>query len=284
VAALAGKVALVTGAASGIGAATKALFEAEGAGVLGTDIRASGELFRHDVTDEAQWAAAVAECVARFGRLDILVSNAGTAQAGPIVELDLATFREQSRVHVEGAFLGMQAAVRQMRQQADACKTGDRQADACKTGDRQADACKTGDRQADACKTGDRQATPAEGSIIVIASVAGLKPIMQTTAYGTAKAALINMAKAVGVELGRKGDRIRVNAICPGGTKTAMTLAMFDEEYWADKTNFADMPLKDYCRPEDVADACLYLASDESAFMTANHITVDGGWILSDRI
>ncbi|MFN7399301.1 MAG: SDR family NAD(P)-dependent oxidoreductase [Sandaracinobacter sp.] len=243
-AALAGKVALVTGAASGIGAATKALFEAEGAKVLGTDIRASGELFQHDVTDEAQWQAAVAECVRRFGRLDILVSNAGTAQAGPIVELDLATFRDQSRVHVEGAFLGMQAAVAQMR----------------------------------------RQATPATGSIMVIASVAGLKPIMQTTAYGTAKAALINMARAVGVELGRKGDRIRVNAICPGGTKTAMTLAMFGESYWADKSNFADMPLKDYCRPEDIADACLYLASDESEFMTASHIVVDGGWILSDRI
>jgi NAD(P)-dependent dehydrogenase (short-subunit alcohol dehydrogenase family) len=244
VAALAGKVALVTGAASGIGAATKALFEAEGAKVLGSDIRASGELFQHDVTDEAQWQAAVAECVRRFGRLDILVSNAGTAQAGPIVELDLAAFRDQSRVHVEGAFLGMQAAVAQMR----------------------------------------KQAMPATGSIMVIASVAGLKPIMQTTAYGTAKAALINMAKAVGVELGRKGDRIRVNAICPGGTKTAMTLAMFDESYWADKSNFADMPLKDYCRPEDIADACLYLASDESEFMTASHIVVDGGWILSDRI
>ena len=243
-AALTGKVALVTGAASGIGAATKALFEAEGAKVLGTDIRASGDLFQHDVTDEGQWQAAVAECVRRFGRLDILVSNAGTAQAGPIVDLDLGTLREQSRVHVEGAFLGLQAAVAQMR----------------------------------------NQATPAEGSIMVIASVAGLKPIMQTTAYGTAKAALINLARAVGVELGRKGDRIRVNAICPGGTKTAMTLAMFDESYWADKSNFADMPLKDYCRPEDIADACLYLASDESAFMTASHITVDGGWILSDRI
>lgn len=243
-AALRGKVALVTGAASGIGAATKALFEAEGAKVLGTDIRASGELFQHDVTDEGQWQAAVAECVRRFGRLDILVSNAGTAQAGPIVELDLETFREQSRVHVEGAFLGLQAAVAQMR----------------------------------------KQGSPATGSIMVIASVAGLKPIMQTTAYGTAKAALINLAKAVGVELGRKGDRIRVNAICPGGTKTAMTLAMFDESYWADKSNFADMPLKDYCRPEDIADACLYLASDESEFMTASHITVDGGWILSDRI
>ncbi len=243
-AALAGKVALVTGAASGIGAAIMALFEREGANVLGTDIRASGSLFQHDVTDEAQWDAAIAECVARFGRLDILVSNAGTAQAGPIVDLDLAVFREQARVHVEGAFLGIKAAVAQMR----------------------------------------KQHAPARGSIITIASVAGLKPIMQTTAYGTAKAALINMTRAIGVEVGRKGDLIRLNAICPGGTKTAMTLALFDESYWADASNFADMPLKDYCRPEDIAEAALYLASDAAEFVTASHLTVDGGWLLSDRI
>jgi 3alpha(or 20beta)-hydroxysteroid dehydrogenase len=241
---LAGKVALVTGAASGIGAATMALFEAEGAQVLGTDIRAGGDLFAHDVTDEAQWAAAVAECVARFGRLDILVSNAGTAQAGPIVELELDVLRDQSRVHVEGAFLGMQAAVRQMR----------------------------------------RQGSPATGSIVVVASIAGLKPIMQTTVYGTAKAALINMARAVGVELGRKGDLIRVNAVCPGGTRTAMTEEMFGgDAYWDDPARFANIPLKDYCRPEDIAQAILYLAGDEAEFMTASHLVVDGGWVLSDR-
>jgi 3alpha(or 20beta)-hydroxysteroid dehydrogenase len=242
--ALAGKVALVTGAASGIGAAIAARFAAEGAHVLATDRREGAGLFRHDVTDEAEWAAAVDEAVSRFGRLDILVSNAGTAQAGPIAELDLEAFREQSRVHVEGAFLGFKAAVAQMR----------------------------------------RQATPATGSLIAVGSVAGLKPIMQTTAYGTAKAALIHMARAVAVELGRKGDLIRVNAVCPGGTRTPMTLASFDEAYWADPANFAAVPLKDYCRPEDIAEACLYLASDDSEFMTAASLVVDGGWLLSDRI
>jgi 3alpha(or 20beta)-hydroxysteroid dehydrogenase len=251
---LSGKVALVTGAASGIGAAILALFEREGAQVLGTDIRATGALFPHDVTDEAQWDAAIAECVARFGRLDILVSNAGTAQAGPIVDLELAAFREQARVHVEGAFLGMKAAVAQMR------------------------------RQAKACQTEDGQGSPATGSLITIASVAGIKPIMQTTAYGTAKAALINMTRAIGVEVGRKGDLIRANAVCPGGTKTAMTLAMFDESYWADPANFEALPLKDYCRPEDIAEAALHLASDATEFMTASTVTVDGGWLLSDRI
>jgi 3alpha(or 20beta)-hydroxysteroid dehydrogenase len=241
---LKGKVALVTGAASGIGAAASRALEAEGAMVLGSDIRPAGAIFPHDVTDEAQWDAAIAEVVRRFGRLDILVSNAGTAQAGPIVDLTLADFRSQARIHVEGSFLGIKAAVAQMR----------------------------------------RQETPARGAIIAIASVAGLKPIMQTTAYGTAKAALINLARAVGVEVGRKGDLIRVNAICPGGTRTPMTEAMFDAAYWADPANFADLPMKDYCRPEDIADAIVYLASDAAEFVTASHLVVDGGWILSDRI
>lgn len=241
---LSGKVALVTGAASGIGAAAVEALGRAGAQVLGTDIRAGAGLFPHDVTDEAQWDAAIAEVVRRFGRLDILVSNAGTAQAGPIVDLSLADFRAQARVHVEGAFLGIRAAVAQMR----------------------------------------RQAQPATGSIIVIASVAGLKPIMQTTAYGTAKAALINLARAVGVEVGRKGDRIRVNAICPGGTRTPMTEALFDAAYWDNPESFADLPLKDYCRPADIAEAILYLAGDEAEFVTASALVVDGGWLLSERI
>ncbi len=241
---LTGKVALVTGAASGIGAAIRARYEAEGAAVLGTDIRASGDVVPHDVTDEAQWAAAIADCVGRHGRLDILVSNAGTAQAGPIADLALDDFRAQARVHVEGAFLGMKAAVRQMR----------------------------------------AQGSPARGSIILMASVAGLRPIMQTSAYGTMKAAMINLARAVGVEVGRKGDLIRVNAICPGGTRTPMTEALFDDAYWADPASFADLPLKDYCRPADIAEAALYLAADESEFMTATYLTVDGGWLLSNRI
>ncbi|WP_448586246.1 SDR family NAD(P)-dependent oxidoreductase [Thermaurantiacus sp.] len=239
-----GRVALVTGAASGIGAATVERLRAEGARVLGTDIRASGEIFPHDVTDEAQWEAAVGECVARFGRLDLLVSNAGIAGAGPIVDLPLEAFRAQARVHVEGAFLGMRAAVAQMQ----------------------------------------RQETPARGSIVAVASVAGMKPILQTTAYGTAKAALINLVRAVAVEVGRRGDFIRVNAVAPGGTRTPMTEALFDDAYWADPANFAGVPLRDYCRPADIAGAITWLLSDAAAFVTATTLVVDGGWLLSNRI
>lgn len=243
-AALTGKVALVTGAASGIGAATVARFRAEGAEVLATDIAAGAGVFAHDVTSEAGWDKAIAECVTRFGRLDILVSNAGTASAGPVVDLDLEEFRAQARVHVEAAFIGIRAAVAQMR----------------------------------------AQGRPAAGSIITVGSVAGLKPIMQTTAYGTAKAALLNMTRAIAVEVGRKGDRIRLNCVLPGGTRTAMTEALYDDAYWAEPANFRDVPLRDYCRPVDIAEAILHLAHDEAEFMTAAALVVDGGWMLSNRI
>lgn len=238
-----GKVALVTGAASGIGAATAALFAARGARVFPTDRRAGAAVFPHDVTRAADWDAAIHACVARFGRLDILVSNAGTAQAGPVVELALEAFREQARVHVEGAFLGMKAAVAQFR----------------------------------------RQGTPATGTIVTVASVAGMKPIMQTTAYGTAKAALIAMSRAVAEELTATGEAIRVHAVCPGGTRTPMTEALFDDAYWADPANFADVPLRDYCRPEDVAETIAFLASDGQSLAPAA-LAVDGGWLLSNRI
>lgn len=239
---LTGKVALVTGAASGIGAACAALLAARGAKVLGTDLRPGPGQLAHDVTDEAAWDTAVAACVARFGRLDILVSNAGTADSGSVIDLDMEAMRRQARVHVEGAFLGMRAATAQMR----------------------------------------RQGSPARGSIIIIASISGLKPIMQTTTYGTAKAAQINMARAVGVELGRKGDFIRVNSVCPGGTRTAMTEEMFGgSAYWDSPENFARLPLKDYARPEDIAEQVAFLASDAASFVTAANHVVDGGWVLT---
>jgi NAD(P)-dependent dehydrogenase (short-subunit alcohol dehydrogenase family) len=238
---LAGKVALVTGAASGIGAATARLLAAAGAQVLATDLAEGEGLFALDVRDEAAWERAVSACVARFGRLDILVSNAGTASSCPLIELDLEAFRAEARVHVEGAFLGIRACVAQMRAQ--------------------------------------RQ--PATGSIITVGSVAGLKPIMQTAAYGTAKAALLNLTRSVAVELGRKGDRIRANCVLPGGTRTPMTEALWDDAYWADPENFRDVPLRDYCRPEDIAEAILYLADDAAEFVTGSALVVDGGWMIA---
>ncbi len=242
--ALGGQVALVTGAASGIGAATAALLAARGARVLATDIRAGNGLFGHDVTDAGAWDEAVTACVARFGRLDILVCCAGTAAAGRVVELSLESFRAQARVHVEGAFLGMKAAAAQM----------------------------------------ERQGAPAAGTIVTVASVAGLKPIMQTTAYGTAKAALIAMTGALARELAAAGTRIRLHCVCPGGTRTPMTEALYDGAYWADPKNFAALPLRDYCRPADIAEAIAFLCAPEAAGLMPATLAVDGGWMLSNRI
>jgi 3alpha(or 20beta)-hydroxysteroid dehydrogenase len=94
----------------------------------------------------------------------------------------------------------------------------------------------------------------------------------------------VNLARALAVELGRKGELIRVNAVCPGGTRTPMTEALYPPEYWADAANFAEVPLRDYCRPEDIAEAIAYCLEDDSEFLTAQPLVVDGGWCLSNRI
>jgi NAD(P)-dependent dehydrogenase (short-subunit alcohol dehydrogenase family) len=247
---LEGKVALVTGAASGIGAATVRRLSAAGAHVVATDLNGAGVArvaeaagavgLAHDVVDPAAWEAAVRTAVDRFGRLDILVSNAGIAGLGSIVDLSLDDFRRVARVHVEGGFLGIQLAVAQMRRQADGA--------------------------------------PATGSIIAVSSIAATKPFAQMAAYGAAKAALTNMVRAIGVELGRKGDLIRCNVVHPGGTRTAITESAYGAAYFDDPANFAQIPLKTYARPEDIAEAIAFLASDEARFLTSTVLTVDGGW------
>jgi len=241
---LAGKVALVTGAASGIGAAAARRLAVAGAAVVGTDLAEGCDILRHDVRSEADWDRAIDVCVSRHGCLDILVLCAGTAAAGPVLELDLETFRDQARVHVEGAFLGLRAGVARMR----------------------------------------AQGRPARGSIIAVGSIAGERPMLETAAYGTAKAALRHLTRAVAVEVGRKGDLIRINCVLPGGTRTPMTEALYGPAYWEDPNNFAAVPLRDYCRPEDIAEAILFLALDESEFTTAAALVVDGGWLISNRI
>ena len=236
-----GKVALVTGAASGIGAACAALLAERGAKVLGTDLHPAGAVIAHDVTDPEQWDAVIAETVARFGRLDILVSNAGTADHGAIIDLDLDRFRAMARVHVEAAFIGFQKTVAQLR----------------------------------------RQGSPATGSLIAVASMAGLRPLPGTAAYGTAKAALTHMVRALGVELGRKGDLICVNAVAPAMVRTPMSERMAPPGYFDDPARAADSPLGGYALPADVAEAVAWLASDDARFVTAQALVVDGGWSMA---
>ncbi|WP_373488581.1 SDR family NAD(P)-dependent oxidoreductase [Blastomonas sp.] len=248
-----GKVVLVTGAASGIGAATARLAHERGAFVVATDIDgpaiqdfAASSLcvgLTHDVTDPDDWDHAIGAAVHHFGRLDALVSNAGIVNYEPIIDLDLARFRALTRVHVEGSFIGMQKAVAQMRQQADG--------------------------------------KPATGSIILTASVMANCAAPAISAYAVAKSAMANMARAVGVELGRKGDMIRVNAICPGPTRTPLLEGALPAGAMDDPAHWTDVPLGAAQEPEDIAEGILFMISDESSFMTATQMVVDGGWSLT---
>lgn len=234
-----GKVVLVTGAGSGIGAATARLIEARGGLAVATDIQ--GAAHRLDVTDPADWDRMIAWTVAAHGRIDGLVSNAGTVSFGPLVDLDVDAFRALARVHVEGAFLGMQKVVAQFR----------------------------------------AQGRPAQGSIVVTSSVMGAQVAPGVASYATVKAALTNMARAVGVELGRKGDFIRVNVVAPGPVRTPLLANNMPAGAMDDPASWADVPLREPSEAEDIAETIVFLLSDEASFMTSAVATVDGGWSLS---
>lgn len=235
-----GKVIVVTGAASGIGAAAVSLIRERGGIAVATD-KAKGCDYLLDVTEAQQWESVVDAVVSRHGRIDGLVSNAGIATSGQIVDLDMTEFRNTARVHVEGAFLGIQRVVAQMR----------------------------------------KQRTPAHGSIVITSSIVGSVPMPGIAAYGSAKAALSNMAKALGVELGRKGDFIRVNAVAPGPVRTPLLVDAVGEDQMDAPEMVADIPLGAVQDPEDIAETIVFLLSEESSFMTATVNAVDGGWGLS---
>jgi NAD(P)-dependent dehydrogenase (short-subunit alcohol dehydrogenase family) len=234
-----GKVVLVTGAGSGIGAATVRLIRARGGIAVGTDL--AGADLVHDATDPQAWDRAIAHVIDGYGRLDGLVSNAGIATYGPLVDLDLETFRQSARVNVEAAFIGIQKAVAQFR----------------------------------------AQGSPAQGSIVVTSSVMATQAAPGVTNYAVTKAALSNMARAIGVELGRKGDFIRVNVVAPGPVRTPMLASAMPPGAMDDPSTWKDVPLREPQEPEDIAETIVFLLSDDASFMTSAVATVDGGWSLT---
>ena len=244
---LAGKVAIVTGGASGMGLATVMKFASEGAKVVVADFNAQSgaaaleaatqqgfdvSFIKTDVANERDVEAMCEHACATFGRLDILFNNAGVGGAiGPLTETSVEDWDYTFNVLAKGVFLGLKHGARIMRRQAEG------------------------------------------GSIINTASIAGLSGDGGPLVYSAAKAAVINLSKSSAVELAP--DYIRVNAICPGFIATPLNDGGNPE---ATQRAFSkSQPWPDYGRSEHIAGVALFLASDDAAFVTGESIVVDGG-------
>lgn len=253
-----GKVALVTGGASGIGAAVSELLAREGASLAVTDIddlrgpelvarinKAGHEavFLDQDVTSETRWLEAVADVEKRFGRLDILVSNAGIGIAVPsIVEMSLADWRRQTAINLDGVFLSVKHCLPLMR------------------------------------KTGG-------GSIIMMSSLAGLRGAPTLAGYCATKGGVRLFAKAIAMECASVGDGIRVNSVHPGIIDTPIWGKMPTEASGSGRNAPIDpeerarlaTPLGRAGHAEEIASGVLYLASDASKYVTGTELVIDGG-------
>lgn len=253
-----GKVALITGAAGGIGLATSRRFLEEGAGVVLTDIDAergvpaaealdpSGEracFLRHDVSSEASWRDAVARTLERFGRLDVLVNNAykGIGLSFATATLDL--LHEHFGVTVDGMFLGV--------------------------------------------KIAGEHIAPG-GAIVNVSSVAAFVGEPRNVVYAAGKAAVSAFSRSAALDFARRGAGVRVNAVAPGLTKTdaldAVTRTYFgmsgdDDVSPGLKAMAQSVPLGRLAEPEEIANAIAFLASDEASFITGAELVVDGGYL-----
>jgi NAD(P)-dependent dehydrogenase (short-subunit alcohol dehydrogenase family) len=252
---LAGRVALVTGGARGLGAAAAKALAAQGANVVVSDLRdgaetaaaIGGAYVKHDVTSEDEWIAAIAFAKERFGGLDILVNNAGIFWLKPLAMETLESFRKMQQVNVEGVFLGLKHAIPAIAERASQWEGG--------------------------------------GAIVNLSSVAGIVGAPMTLAYNASKGAVRLMTKAAALECARAGMKVRVNSVHPGIIETPMMEeamgAMAQASGEGDnavKQRFASFhPMGRLGRDTDIANAVVFLASDKAAFMTGSELVVDGG-------
>lgn len=249
---LTGKVALVTGAGSGLGEATAKRFAAEGAHVYVTDVngdaaaRVAAEIGgqatarTQDVTDEADWEVLMEEILAARGSLDVVVNNAGIAITGSVEDASLADWRKTQAVNLDAVFLGTRAAIKAMK------------------------------------RTGG-------GSIINISSIEGIVGEPMAAAYNASKGGVRIFTKSAALHCAQAGYGIRVNSVHPGFIMTPMVekgMSMLGEEAAADMLEriTSEIPLGAMGEPEDIANGCLFLASDESRYMTGSELIIDGGF------
>ncbi len=248
------KVAVITGAASGIGRATAERFVAEGARIviadiedelgrqLAHDLGAVASYIHADISDEAQVEATLGHAISTFGQLDIMYNNAGfSGVTGGIEDIPADGYDHTMSVLLRGVYLGMKHAAKMMKPQ-------------------------------------------GSGSIISTASIAGISTgISAPHVYNVAKAGVIHMTRSVAVELGPYG--IRVNCVCPGFIATpifarslGMPSQMAQQTVETIEPLFEDLqPIKRAGQPQDIAEAVLWLASDKASFVTGHALVVDGG-------
>ena len=249
-----GRVALVTGSASGIGAACALRFAEEGAAIAGFDVEpapkgdwaeavrvAPAHHFESvDVTDAAQVDAAVAAVCERLGRVDVLLNAAGIAGGGPVHLLDDEAWRRTLDVNLDGTFRCCRAVLPGMLER-------------------------------------------GAGSIVNIASVEGLEGGEATSAYAASKGGVVLLTRNMAIDYARKG--VRVNAICPGFIETPLLASVFENPGMEEVRGRIEEAhqLGRFGQPREIAHAALFLASDEASFVTGQALAVDGGFTAGHR-
>jgi len=242
---VAGKVAIVTGGASGMGKADAILLAREGARVVVADLNekdgrevalgiGDNALFlRLDVTDEDNWKTVISATLEKFGRLDILVNNAGMIALGTVVDTELATWRKINAVNSDGVFLGCKHAIPAM-------------------------------------------AASGGGSIINMSSVAAIHGQSFVAAYTASKGAVRSLTKSIAMFCKEQKNGIRCNSIHPDGVKTPMVVKVAMGKDVATAEDIEEVgKYGNMCDPEDIANLVLYLASDESRFVSGAEMLID---------